>query len=123
MKRFLSRPRLVWCASILLALAAALVAPEGQAASGKLQFDSGGLSRSAFVIEHERLKRGARVTLIILHGGSGSGMRTRRTLGLEDVIRSYGVVVVYPDAIKDVGTSPTGAASATRRWCGTSCAG
>ena len=69
------------------------------AASGKLTFQSGGMSRSAFVVEQQRLKRGARPTLIILHGGSGSGLRTRRNLGLEEVIRSQSPVVVYPDAI------------------------
>ena len=84
----------------LLAFASATLTPAlADAASGKLTFQSGGQTRSAFVIEQQRLKRGARATLIILHGGSGSGMRTRRTLGLEDVIRSQGVAVVYPDAI------------------------
>lgn len=70
-----------------------------RAASGKLTFESNGETRSAFLVEHERLKRGPRATLIILHGGSGSGLRTRRNLGLEEVIRSQGVVIVYPDAI------------------------
>ena len=69
------------------------------AASGRLQFESGGLSRSAFIVEHERLKRGPRATIIILHGGASSGLRVRRNLGLEDAIRSEGVVIVYPDAV------------------------
>ena len=75
-----------------------LASGDALAASGRLQFESGGKSRSAFVVDQQRLKRGLRPTLIILHGGSGSGLRTRRNLGLEDVIRSHGVVVVYPDA-------------------------
>ena len=69
------------------------------AASGRLQFESGGSARTAFLVEHERLKRGPRATIIILHGGSSSGLRVRRNLGLEDQIRSEGVVVVYPDAV------------------------
>ena len=96
-----SRLSLTSQARLLLICAAAMLAAsfDARAASGKLQFDSAGVARSAFLVEHERLKRGARPTLIVLHGGSGSGLRTRRTLGLEDVIRSQGVVVVYPDAI------------------------
>ncbi len=82
-----------------LAIACCLPATGSFAASGKLQFESGGKLRSAFVVDQQRLKRGLRPTLIILHGGSGSGLRTRRNLGLEDVIRSLGVVVVYPDAL------------------------
>lgn len=84
---------------LVSALAACGLAPANSyAASGKLSFESGGRARSAFVVDQQRLKRGLRPTLIILHGGSGSGLRTRRNLGLEDVIRSHGVVVVYPDA-------------------------
>ncbi len=85
-------------ATLALTLLVFGIAP-ADAASGRLTFQSGGQTRSAFVVEQQRLKRGARATLIILHGGSGSGLRTRRTLGLEDVIRSQGVAVVYPDAI------------------------
>jgi polyhydroxybutyrate depolymerase len=71
---------------------------EGHAASGALTYESGGQTRSAFIVEHERLKRRLRPTVLIFHGGSGSALRTRRNIGLEDVIRSQGVVVVYPDA-------------------------
>lgn len=84
----------------VLAVACCLPSAGSFAASGKLQFESGGKLRSAFVVDQQRLKRGLRPTLIILHGGSGSGLRTRRNLGLEDVIRSLGVVVVYPDALE-----------------------
>ena len=95
---FLSIPRRLVSAAFF---AATLVAGQGfaQAASGKLSFESGGQARSAFIVEHERLKRRLRATILILHGGSGSGLRTRRIIGLEDVIRSQGVVIVYPDAI------------------------
>lgn len=72
------------------------------AASGRIQFESGGVARSAFLVEHERLKRGPRPTVIVLHGASGSGARVRRNLGLEDVIGTHGVVIVYPDAADGV---------------------
>ena len=89
-------------ACLIAALVLAAIGPwvgVASAASGRLTFESGGKTRAAFVVEQQRLKRGLRPTLIILHGGSGSGLRTRRNLGLEDVIRSYGVAVVYPDAL------------------------
>ena len=85
--------------AVLIAGAIGLVATPVFAASGRIQFQSGGVTRSAFLVEHERLKRGARATVIVLHGGAGSGLRARRNLGLEDVIGSQGVVIVYPDAI------------------------
>jgi polyhydroxybutyrate depolymerase len=87
---------------LLLALccsaAAAQVAP-AEAASGVVAVESGGVRRTAFLVERERLKLGRRALIVVLHGGSGSGARVRRNLGLEEAIRSRGVTLVYPDAI------------------------
>jgi polyhydroxybutyrate depolymerase len=87
---------------IRVAFAAGLICAPGaiaSAASGKLTIESGGAKRTAFVVEHARLKRTLRPTLIVLHGQSGTGQRVRRYIGFEDSLKSQSVVTVYPDAI------------------------
>ena len=69
------------------------------AAAAHVTIESGGLRRTAVLVERERLKLGRRPIIIVLHGGSGSGARVRRNLGLEEAIRSRNVTLVYPDAI------------------------
>lgn len=69
------------------------------AASGRLSIESGGIRRTAFVVEHARLKRARRPVIIFLHGQSGAGVRVRDRLGLDRKIKSRSVVVVYPDAL------------------------
>lgn len=83
----------------LAAIICVLAGAAAQAASGRITMESGGLKRSAFIVEHARLKRTLRPTIIVLHGQSGNGLRVRRYLGLEDALRSQAVVTVYPDAI------------------------
>lgn len=68
-----------------------------EAYSGRISIESSGLSRSAIIVEHERLKRSRRPTIIVLHRGNSNGARIRRVLGLEEIARS-GPVMVYPDA-------------------------
>ncbi len=84
----------------LLAVATLLSVGAGaaRAASGKLTIESGGLKRTAFLVERVRLKQAPRPTIVVLHGQSGTGLRARRNLGLED-LKSPGVAVVYLDAI------------------------
>jgi polyhydroxybutyrate depolymerase len=69
------------------------------AAAAHVAIESGGLRRTAVLVERERLKLGRRPVIVVLHGGSGSGARVRRNLGLEEAIRSRNVTLVYPDAI------------------------
>jgi polyhydroxybutyrate depolymerase len=69
------------------------------AAAAHVTIDSGGLRRTAVLVERERLKLGRRPVIVVLHGGSGSGARVRRNLGLEEAIRSRNVTLVYADAI------------------------
>ncbi|HYP58733.1 MAG TPA: alpha/beta fold hydrolase [Beijerinckia sp.] len=72
---------------------------QGLAAAGRITIESGGVPRSAILVQHERLKKARRPLVIILHGGSGNAGRVRRRLGLEERARSYGPILVYPDAI------------------------
>jgi polyhydroxybutyrate depolymerase len=83
----------------LAGFAAAAFSREALAAAGYVAIESGGLRRTAVLVERERLKLGRRAVIVVLHGGSGSGARVRRNLGLEEAIRSRNVTLVYPDAI------------------------
>jgi polyhydroxybutyrate depolymerase len=83
----------------LVGLTAAALSREAAAAAGHVTIDSGGARRTAVLVERERLKLGRRPVVVVLHGGSGSGARVRRNLGLEEAIRSHNVTLVYPDAI------------------------
>jgi polyhydroxybutyrate depolymerase len=69
------------------------------AASGRVTIESGGVTRSAILVEHARLKKTRRPVIIILHSGGGGAVRVRHTLGLEDKARSASPVMVYPEAI------------------------
>lgn len=82
-----------------VAAAGLIVGGAAKAASVRLTLESGGLKRTAFLVERVRLKQAPRPTLVVLHGQSGTGLRARRNLGLED-LRAPGVAVVYPDAIE-----------------------
>jgi polyhydroxybutyrate depolymerase len=83
----------------LAGFAAAAFSHEALAAAGYVAIESGGLRRTAVLVERERLKLGRRAVIVVLHGGSGSGARVRRNLGLEEAIRSRNVTLVYPDAV------------------------
>jgi polyhydroxybutyrate depolymerase len=69
------------------------------AASGRVFIESGGVTRSAILVEHARLKKSRRPVIIILHSGGGGAGRVRHTLGLEERARSASPVMVYPEAI------------------------
>lgn len=98
----LDTSRMSFSSFLRLALAAVFVcaqAPVVLAASGRLTIESGGVRRTAYVVEHARLKRALRPTIIVLHGQNGAALWARRDLGLDEALRSRSVVSVYPDAI------------------------
>ena len=66
------------------------------AAAGHVTIMSGGIQRTAILIEHRRLKQGRRPIVIILRGSRAKGSRLRRPFGFEEMMRSYGTVLVYP---------------------------
>jgi polyhydroxybutyrate depolymerase len=83
----------------LVGLGGTAFSTEAWAAAGHVSIESGGQRRTAVLVERERLKLGRRPVIVVLHGGSGSGARVRRNLGLEEAIRSHNVTLVYPDAV------------------------
>lgn len=96
-----------WIGAAALAVAASWLGGSSVAgaATGRLHLDVGGHRRSATVVEHERLKRSPRTTIIVLHGGRQAKVRgsvarvARRSLGLEEQVRNQGVLLVYPDGL------------------------
>ncbi len=76
---------------------------EACAASGRVTIESGGVNRTAILVEHARLKKTRRPIIIILHSGGGNAIRIRHTLGLEEKSRSASPVMVYPEAEANTG--------------------
>lgn len=70
-----------------------------QAAAARVTFEFAGVKRTALVVEAERLKKARRALIIVLHGSTGSGLRIRRNLELDEAVGNSGAIVVYPDAI------------------------
>ena len=66
------------------------------AAAGRVTIMSGGIPRTAILVEHRRLKQARRPVVIILRGGRPKGARLRRSYGFEELTRSSGAVLVYP---------------------------
>jgi polyhydroxybutyrate depolymerase len=79
-----------------LCVLACLSAPAG-AAAGRVTIVSGGGLRSAILIQHYRLKQGRRPAIIVLRAPRKQGARMRRNFGLEEMARSSGAVLVYPE--------------------------
>jgi len=69
------------------------------AAAGRVLIVSGGIPRTAILVQHRRLKQARRPVVIVLRGGRPKGSRLRRTSGFEDVARSSGAVLVYPEPL------------------------
>ncbi len=69
------------------------------AVSGRVTIQSSGITRSAILVEHARLKKSRRPVVIILHPGSIGAGQVRHILGLEEKARSASPVMVYPEAI------------------------
>ncbi|WP_294534832.1 phospholipase [uncultured Rhodoblastus sp.] len=94
----------------LLALAAGFFCPLAPAsAAARLTIESGGISRTAVVVQRDRLKLGRRPLVIVLHRGGGVGAYVRRRLGLEEIAQSSKPIFLYPDAIQGVWPAAPGA--------------
>jgi polyhydroxybutyrate depolymerase len=94
----------------LLALAAVILCPLAPAfAAARLTIESGGVSRTAVVVERDRLKLGRRPLIIVLHRGGAFGAHVRRRLGLEEIAQSSKPIFLYPDAIQGVWPATPGA--------------
>ena len=69
------------------------------AAAGRVTIVSEGIPRTAILVQHRRLKQARRPAVIILRGGREKGARLRRTFGFEEMARSSGAVLIYPEPL------------------------
>jgi polyhydroxybutyrate depolymerase len=87
--------------SVFLALAfasACLGANAAGAATGRITLESGGVKRSATIVENVRLKKKRRPIVVVLRANQTSTIRMPRRLGIEEVSRAVAPVLIYPDA-------------------------
>jgi polyhydroxybutyrate depolymerase len=69
------------------------------AAAGRVTIVSDGVPRTAILVQHRRLKQARRPAVIILRGGKEKGARLRRTFGFDEMARSSGAVLIYPEPL------------------------
>src|SRR6202043_808264 len=68
------------------------------AAAGRITIVSDGVPRTAIFVQHRRLKQTRRPAVIILRGGE-KVPRLRRIFGFEEIARSSGAVLIYPEPL------------------------
>ena len=93
------RPASLRAISCLLGLAAAGFGQRAVAAAAHVTIEFGRIAKNGGAGRTRAVELGRRPVIVVLHGGSGSGARVRRNLGLEETICSRNVTLVYPDAI------------------------
>jgi polyhydroxybutyrate depolymerase len=69
------------------------------AAAGRVTIVSEGVPRNAILVQHRRLKQARRPAVIILRGSREKGARLRRTFGFEEMARSSGAILIYPEPL------------------------
>ncbi|MGH6845856.1 MAG: alpha/beta hydrolase family esterase [Methylocella sp.] len=77
----------------------AFTGPAALAAAGRVTIVSDGVPRTAILVQHRRLKQARRQAVIILRGGREKGARLRRTFGFEEMARSSGAILIYPEPL------------------------
>jgi polyhydroxybutyrate depolymerase len=75
------------------------LAPPAFGAAGRVTIVSAGSPRTAILIEHRRLKKGRRPAIIVLRAARKQGSRLRHSLILEEMARTSGAVLVYPEPL------------------------
>jgi polyhydroxybutyrate depolymerase len=87
---------------ILALIASAAIAgpPEAAvAASGRISIESGGVTRSAILVQHHRLKQARRPLVIVVRSSKEKGPHLKRIFGLEEMTNSAGPILIYPEPI------------------------
>lgn len=69
------------------------------AAAGRVTIESGGVPRTAILVQHRRLKQSRRPVLIILRGARGKGSRLHHGSGFDEMARSSGAILLYPQPL------------------------
>jgi polyhydroxybutyrate depolymerase len=74
--------------------------PSGaKAAAGRVTIVSGGIPRTAILVQHSRLKQGRRPAIIMFRSSREKGGRLKRAPGFDELARSTGAVLVYPEPL------------------------
>lgn len=73
--------------------------PAASAAAGRITIVSDGVLRTAILVQHRRLKQAHRPAVLILRGGREKGARLRRPFGIEEMARSSGATLIYPEPL------------------------
>jgi polyhydroxybutyrate depolymerase len=84
-------------AAVLAAFTIAGSSATAFAAAGRVTIESGGIARTALLVQHRRLKKARRPVVIVLRGGRERASHQRRIFGLEEMARGSGPILVYPD--------------------------
>jgi polyhydroxybutyrate depolymerase len=92
----MTKPAFLAAVALIVAVFAAPRAAE--AAVGRITMESGGVKRSAIVVEHARLKKARRPLVIVLRANQTPTIRMPRRLGIEEVSRAAAPILVYPEA-------------------------
>ncbi|PNG27638.1 alpha/beta hydrolase family esterase [Methylocella silvestris] len=77
----------------------AVGAPPAAAASGRITVQSGGVTRTALLVQQRRLKQARRPLVVILRQAREKGPHQRRLFGLDEMSGSGGPILVYPDPL------------------------
>lgn len=87
--------------ALLLAALLALAAAPGaaRAASGRISIESGGVPRTAILVQHRRLKQARRPLVIVLRSTGEKSARLKKLFGLGELAGLTGPVLVYPDPV------------------------
>jgi polyhydroxybutyrate depolymerase len=83
-----------WLAFFLAGLSSAALA-----AAGRVTVMSSGIPRTAILVQHRRLKQARRPAIVILRGAREKGGRLKRTFSFEEMARSSGAVLIYPEPL------------------------
>jgi polyhydroxybutyrate depolymerase len=89
-----------WVAGLAAAFGTIIALAPAQGVAARLTIESGGVKRTAVIIEHEPLKLARRPLVIVLHAADSNGARARRRLGFETIAHSAKPIFLYPDAIR-----------------------
>jgi polyhydroxybutyrate depolymerase len=84
-------------AGIMFALAC--LSSPAVAAAGHVTIVSGGSPRTAVLIQRYRLKKGRRPAIVVLRAARKQDARLRRSFSLEEMARSSGAVLIYPEPL------------------------
>lgn len=93
-----ARQPATWFVLLLFAMLAALPGP-ANATAVRISIESGGITRTATLVLHRRLKLTRRPLVIVLRGPEIVAPRLNHVFGLREMLDFAGAALVYPDPV------------------------